>query len=90
MNTTMYRIYTYTERLKAETIMAAHFDGFTMIATRGYWKGTPEDSVCFEVLTDDGAKVQKAAEEIRAVLDQEAVLVTREATVATFVTEEGS
>lgn len=85
---TMYRIY--TERLnndKAQTIMTAHFDAFTMIPTTGFWKGTREDSVVFEVLTDDGATVQLVAEAIRVALDQEAVLVTREATVATLITE---
>jgi hypothetical protein len=77
MNST-YKIY--TERFandKAQLIVARYFDAFTMYPTTGYWKGQVEDSVVFEILTDDSDRVLHAAEALRVELNQEAVLVTR-------------
>jgi hypothetical protein len=89
---TMYRIYveniTQQDGLSIpEQLAAAAFDAITCIEARGYWKGQAENSLVIEILTDDGAAVQALAEKLRSKLSQEAVLVTRTATVATLVTE---
>lgn len=77
----LYRIY--TERFDtrdirhgtAERIVASAFDGFTRFDSVGYWIGVQEPSECFEIITDDNARVMEAARDIRRCNDQAAVLV---------------
>jgi len=74
---TRYRLY--TERFDNIGALASQrFDGFTLIESRGYWQGAPEDSVIVEVVTDDASKVKALAEDIRRTNHQQAVMVTSE------------
>lgn len=62
----------------AEAMKMYSIDCYTVIPCKGYWMGQPEDSLRVEVCHQDGHKdVVKAARQIKEVLLQEAVLVTR-------------
>lgn len=70
-----FRIYTENKRNEiAEALAAAHFDGFNITETTGYWKGQREDSIVIEIIApdEDALKVEALAGE----LQQEAVLGT--------------
>jgi hypothetical protein len=74
-----FRIYTENKRDGvAERLTAAHFDGFNITETTGYWKGQREDSIVIEIIApgSDSLKVEALAGELRRELQQEAVLVT--------------
>lgn len=72
----------YTERLNEEKIkelLSISFDGFTIIHTKGFWKGASEDSVIVEIITKNATLVKAIAEQIKKFNKQEAVLVTSQA-----------
>jgi len=77
-----YRIY--TERTKALPAqieaVSKKFESFTTIEAQGYWKEQPEPSVIFEIISDwpVALKVQEAAQEIKRLGCQEAVLCTKQ------------
>jgi len=77
----VYRIYTErTKALPAQTdAVAERFESFTTIEAQGYWKGVPEPSVVFEIVSDwpIDLTIQSAAETIKRLGQQQAVLVTR-------------
>jgi hypothetical protein len=74
-----YRIYTEDKnRADIETIVARHFDSFTIIPTIGYWKGVAENSLIIEIFGNDQfTTVKEVAEYIKELNKQECVLVTR-------------
>lgn len=76
----LYRIYTQDKyRMTINRILREHgIDGYTLISSKGMWKGVREDSIVIEIASDvpemDG-KVRNVAEQIRAENGQESVLV---------------
>jgi len=72
-----YRLH--TEHV-SPSIIARHFDGFTIVDARGYYKGKAESSKVIEILgtVDDIAKVQTLAREIREQYRQTEVWITTE------------
>lgn len=83
-----FRIYTENKRDGvAERLTAAHFVGFNITETTGYWQGQREDSIVIEIIAndDEALKVEALANEIKRELQQEAVLVTATDIVGTLV-----
>lgn len=61
------------ESKKAISVVAKMFDGFTVLKSEGYWKGKSEKSLVIEIETGDKSLVMKTAQELKAVLKQEAI-----------------
>jgi len=73
---TVFRVY--TENLPGTSaLFGRYFGGFTVISAQGYWRGTFEASLIFEVIGkgSDLQNVIHAANDIRHVNHQQAVLV---------------
>ena len=97
-NLTRFRIYTEDvhptdERLDAigitpEVLIGSYFNGYTIDKTMGYWRGTLENAVVFEIIAPPTRKrsALKAAEEIRKRCGQKAVIVTAEPVTQYFIT----
>lgn len=75
----LYRLFTEDiNRKEVIKLAASQFEGFTLKTDSiGYWHGQPEKSLSIEVITEDGAAVEKLAELIKEVNHQEAVLIER-------------
>lgn len=78
----LYRIFTedgkqYRENVKQ--IVNRHFDGYTLLSGRGYWKGKGERSLVIEVVCgkDKENAINSIANEIKVANLQEAVLIQR-------------
>ena len=64
------------ESEKIESIISAHFDGFTTSEVIGYWKGKKEQTLKVEIVTDESnTALVKLAKELKIKLDQESVLL---------------
>lgn len=84
----MYKVYTEDGPMLAEDAMrlaASYFDGFTRQTGIGCWRGVFEQSQCFEIDTDNGAKVFEFARALKAALHQSAVLVVEVASHSVLV-----
>ena len=89
----LYRIITEDKgipklRLQLEQIVGKYFDGFTVFEATGYWKGARENSLVFEISVPDKTAlyaVVNAADEIKTVNKQEAVLVQKISSNQIFV-----
>jgi hypothetical protein len=82
----LYRILTEdTNRDAIVELASRSFDSFSLVPILGYWKGKPESSLAIELDTDQEAKVQILAHDIRTANKQEAVLVQRIETVSNLV-----
>jgi len=74
-----FRIYTEDKnREKIEELLSIAFDGFTVIRTKGFWKGTPENAVIIEIFTKDAKLVRALCGAIKRCNKQEAVGLTVE------------
>lgn len=72
----LFRIWTEDKnREQVEQLVARYFDGFSIVAAVGYWKGTREASLCIEIVTDYPNGVRALARAIKSFNEQEAVLV---------------
>lgn len=72
-----FRIYTENKNPdKINEILSLGFDGFTVIRTKGFWKGVPENALLIEIYTDNEKLVKALAEAIKKNNKQEAILVT--------------
>ena len=82
----LYTLYT-EDKIGIERIVGRHFDGFTILNARGYFRGESELSVTIEIVGTpaDKAKVYALAEDIRRTNAQYSVLVTEQRINATFV-----
>jgi hypothetical protein len=86
---TLYRIY--TEDVNRDGILAAtesHFDAFTLIPSRGAWRGHSEASLILEIVGNDSdayLAVHALAGEIKAINRQDAVLITQTPITQTLV-----
>ena len=78
---TLYRIYTEDANREAVQSLASNrFDAYTLIPSRGSWKGTTEPSLILEVVGNDDDSylaVHALATDIKALNHQDAVLITR-------------
>lgn len=69
----------YTERMNEATIkelLAISFGSFTIIRTKGFWKGKVENGIVIEILTENKALIKAVASHIKRQNQQDAVLVT--------------
>ena len=75
-----YRLYTELKNLDALTKLAqSYFEGFTMYAAKGVWKGQEEGTIIIEVMEKFGLqKAMDLAEDIKELNGQEAVFLTVE------------
>lgn len=62
-------------RSRIERILSRHFDGFTVVAAHGCWKGTCEKSLVVEIAGTSADKVRAAAEDLRVAGKQQQVIV---------------
>ena len=62
------------EESRIASLVGKFFDGFSIYACRGYYKGTPEESYKIEIITHDENKVDKLKNYLAEILDQESVL----------------
>jgi len=76
----LYRLYIgsnnkthHVEEEKLKAVINKYFEGYTIIQSAGYWKGTKEESRIIEIETNNKEQVLKAIEELKAVLEQEAI-----------------
>lgn len=60
-------------------------DGFTIYRVNGYWMGQAEPSFKIEIATDNKQNVLDAAEELRAVYNQDAVMLTNPDGTVVFI-----
>lgn len=83
----LYRILTEDKnRQEIASIVSKRFDGFTLLAGQGYWKGLAENALAIEIESaEDNATVFALADEIKRYNKQEAVLVQTLASTATLV-----
>ena len=83
----IHRLYTQDiNRAGIEAILASKFDGYTITAANGAYKGTPESSLVVELWNANDAAVKDAAEQIAAVNSQESVGVVKLDASPEFVT----
>lgn len=74
-----FRIYTEDKnREKIEELLSIAFDSFTVIRTKGFWKGTPENAIIIEIFTKDAQLVKALCGAIKRSNKQEAVGLTVE------------
>jgi len=76
----IYRLYVgsnntthHVEEEKLKAVINKYFEGYTIIESAGYWKGTKEESRIVEIETENKEQVLQAIEELKAVLEQEAI-----------------
>lgn len=60
---------------QVKSILDMYFDGFTILAGEGRWKGKTEPSMVILLCDVDAGRVQNACEEIKSLNDQEAVMI---------------
>ena len=74
-----FRIYTEDKnREKIQELLSIAFDGFTVIRTKGFWKGTPENAIIIEIFTKNAELVRALCGAIKRCNKQEAVGLTVE------------
>lgn len=75
----LYRVYTKSDPLQTALVfLNRDIQSFSVIKQEGFWKGTCEKSITIEVFDEHGElehKVYAAAEEIRALSNQEVVYI---------------
>jgi hypothetical protein len=67
-----------TEDVNRETvvsIVSKYFDAFTVYPAIGYWKGIPESSLTIDIIGGNYPDVRRAAIDIKAANNQDAVMV---------------
>lgn len=73
-------------REKIESIVASFFDGFSASEIVGYWKGTKENTLKVEVVTEsEDSTIHTVAQALRDGLNQESVMVEIESNQYLFV-----
>jgi hypothetical protein len=79
----VYRIYVGSPHTVevACSIVQGYFDGFTCYKGTGYWKGSAENTLIFEVCTEaeNERRVIGASVELRRAFKQECVMWTKTA-----------
>lgn len=76
-NNKSFKIYTeLMNEDKINELLSISFDGFTVIHTKGNWKGVKENSIIIEIITKNETLVRAIAQAIKTFNKQQAVLVT--------------
>lgn len=79
----LYRVFTEDKNRRGiKRICNRLFNGYTLYPAQGVWKGIPERSLCIEVSSSGqkgyvGLRVKTAAEDIKVLNKQEAVLIQK-------------
>jgi hypothetical protein len=76
----MFRICTEDKNREGiEKIVSSKFEAYTLLAGRGVWRNTAEQSLVIEILTnsEQAGTINQLALEIKQANQQEAVLVQR-------------
>ena len=74
----IYRIFTENVNVEGiRKILDEHFEGYTVLEGSGSWKGMKEDSILIEIDGTTAKKVRSAADAIKRLNQQQAVLVQR-------------
>ena len=61
---------------KIEKLVSEHFEGFTASEVVGYWKGSKEQTLKIEVITESKpVELARIGKELRDKLDQESILM---------------
>lgn len=75
----LYRIYTEdVNRSKIESIVAKHFEGFTIVSGTGFWELQREQTIIIDIVGESVKcydKIKCICKEIKEMNDQESVLV---------------
>lgn len=75
----LYRIFTEDKnRHDTGQLVNDHFDGFTIIACRGYWKNAVENTLIIEIYSDEnsaGYRIGVLAKLIKVQNKQEGVII---------------
>lgn len=72
----MYRILTERKREnQVKRILDNYFDAYTLYAATGRWKGKNESTLVAEIASASKAKIRQAAEDIKRLNKQDAVLM---------------
>jgi len=69
----------YTENINQnyiQNLLNISFDGYTIIRTKGFWRGAPENAIIIEILTKNETLIKTLAKQIKTHNNQESVLVT--------------
>ena len=69
----LYRIHT-EKKDNIAGLCAEWFDGFTIIESKGYWQGKPEDSITIEVLTESKRNIAMLCNDLKLANNQVEVL----------------
>jgi len=76
----LYRVYIgannnthHVEENKLQEVLNKYYEGYTIIQSTGYWHGAKEDSRIIEIDTTNRDQVLQAIQELKAVLQQEAI-----------------
>ena len=73
----VFRIYTENKNeSKLKELISICFDGFTVIRTKGFWNGVPENALLIEIYTENAELIRALAGAIKKNNKQENVLVT--------------
>lgn len=86
----LYRILTEDKnRDDIGKLVSRYFPAFSLFTGQGFWKGTPEHSLCIEIDTDDDSKkygaVRHIAETIKIKNHQDAVMIQKIETAQDWV-----
>ena len=93
MKQVRFRVYTEDKNRRDIVQAFSHrFEAFTVYTASGYWKGTPEASLIFEVITprNGAGNVERVIQEysetwLKRFNKQAAVLITREVTEVSII-----
>lgn len=80
----------YTENKNEDYIkelLNVAFDGFTVIHTKGFWKGQEEDALCIEIFTDNATLIKAISKKIKHYNNQDAILITESEVKAVFIND---
>ena len=82
----LYRILTENKhRDSIEALVGTFFNGFTLIESIGWWKGSREFGLIIEIQDADLASIEALAQKIKLLNQQESVLVQEIQCQAKFV-----
>ena len=80
-----------TKELEVERIIditGRHFEGFTTEQVVGYWRGSRENTLKVEIVTDSSdATITRLCKELRAELEQDAIMLEILESNVAFISE---
>ena len=89
MEMNRYRIYTENVAGKIDgalALVAKTFPAYSTFPGTGYWNGARESSIVIEIIAQNHiGDIQQLARALKAYLEQDAILITREPIVSMLV-----